>query len=238
MDFIKGAPCDFPMHLEDQAEVIDDWLQSLKCTERQRKRVLSCLGETYLRKLPGVGKSRPWPKNPVPKNYRYHFRAQISKVLGWKERTKFPEHIDALIREQLWPEHGEPDECKGGQQGSGGSTVRPSQPRNTSAGQEANFSTCRAGLTRCRERASEPVRIVTEESPAVVGTTTTKSALRCHAQGSGDSTGRTTTFGEAEHSIGKRERANSRRGSGSGSPDEGQGRKRQFTASARDRCSL
>ena len=82
MDFIKGAPCDFLMHLEDQAEVIDGWLQSLKCIKRQRKQVLNCLGETYLRKLPLVGKSRPWPKNPVAKNYRYQFRAQISKVLG------------------------------------------------------------------------------------------------------------------------------------------------------------
>lgn len=138
MDFIRRAPCTFPEHLEDEAEVIDNWLQTLECTERQRKRVLSCLGGTYLQKLPLVGKSRPWPKNPVAKNFRYHFRAQISRVLGWRERTKFPEHIDALIRERLWPEHVGTDECKGGQQGSGGSKACAPQPHNAKASQEAN----------------------------------------------------------------------------------------------------
>lgn len=81
MAFINGAPYNFPAHLEVEAEVIDEWLQSCKCTERQRKRILSCLDVQYLRRIPIVGKSRPWPKDLVNRNYRYDFRAQVSHIL-------------------------------------------------------------------------------------------------------------------------------------------------------------
>lgn len=116
MDFIRGAPCHFPTHLEDEAEVIDEWLQGCKCSERHRKRILSCLDVTYLRRLPVVGKSRPWPKSPTNRNFRYHFRAQASHVLGWTVRTAFPEHIDELIR-RVWPDNVDAVEFEVGRQG-------------------------------------------------------------------------------------------------------------------------
>jgi len=34
MDFVKRAPCCFPIHLEDEAQVIDEWLLSRKCSKR------------------------------------------------------------------------------------------------------------------------------------------------------------------------------------------------------------
>ena len=129
-------------------------MQSLKCRERQRKRVLSCLDVQYLRRLLLVGKSRPWLKDPVNKNYRYHFRAQIAHILGWREKHKFPEHIDELIREQLWPEDVITDDCEGGQQVGCGSQTRGTQRRNTTPSEKEDRRTEEENRDRGRERST------------------------------------------------------------------------------------
>ena len=113
MEFIKGSVLsDLPKHLEGAADVIDEWLLERKCTTRQRKKILSCLDTNFLQRLPVVGKSHPWPANPSNRNFRYHFRAHASRVLQWRERTPFPAHIDAFIR-QVWPENGVSNDSEG-----------------------------------------------------------------------------------------------------------------------------
>ena len=104
MDFISSAPYTFPKHRETQAQVMDKWLIGLKASEMQKKRVLSLLGETYLMSVPITWKSLPWPKFPIVRNFYYHLRAQVSKVLGYKDCTPFPPFIDNLIWNQLWPD--------------------------------------------------------------------------------------------------------------------------------------
>ncbi|KAG0595026.1 hypothetical protein M758_UG132300 [Ceratodon purpureus] len=130
---IKGNHGHIPSTWGDRAKIIDNRLQSLKCTRRQRHRVLSCLDVHYLRRLPLVGKSHAWPKDPANRNYRYHFRAQIAHILGWRERHKFPEHIDELICEQLWPDNAVTVERQGGHQIGSGSEARIAQPRHSAS---------------------------------------------------------------------------------------------------------
>lgn len=138
MEFIRGAMlCSVPQHLHEAADVIDEWLLQRKCTTRQRKKILNCLDLEYLRQLPVVGKSRPWPKTPLNRNFRYHFRAQTSRVLGWRERTTFPEHIDSLIR-QLWPDNVVPIERQGGRESSCKDEIVLAKPSHATSGQKTN----------------------------------------------------------------------------------------------------
>lgn len=139
MDSVKGATDCFPMHFRDEARVIDEWLVSQKCSPRGRRIILSALDVRSLRRLPLFGKSRPWPKDPVNRNFRYHWRAQVSRVLGWKERTPFPDHIDALIR-KIWPNDVGAHECQGGRKSSCQSQACTSQPGHTTASTQEGAS--------------------------------------------------------------------------------------------------
>ncbi|KAG0595656.1 hypothetical protein M758_UG185500 [Ceratodon purpureus] len=123
--------------------IIDQWLRILKCTARQRKRALSCLNVEHLRRLPLVGKSRPWPGNPENRNFRYHFQAQVAHIIHWKERHTFLKHIDDLLREILWPDNVIAIEVEGGREGSKGGKSGSAQPQD----QTPSEKTCEGGAS-------------------------------------------------------------------------------------------
>ena len=140
MEFIRGSLlCDLPKHLEAPTDVIDEWLLECKCTTRQRKRILSCLDTNFLQRLPVVGKSRPWPANPSNRNFRYHFRAQASRVSQWRERMPFPAHIDTLIR-QVWPENVISTDRKGARQGCCETPACRTEPKHATSGETKTAS--------------------------------------------------------------------------------------------------
>jgi len=67
------APAVFPDYLEDEAELIDNWMVEDKRSEFERVSVLNCLSEKHLRNLPLPSKSRPLSANLVAREWRYLF---------------------------------------------------------------------------------------------------------------------------------------------------------------------
>jgi hypothetical protein len=77
----RYPPCQIHDHRVEQAEVIDNWLVSIKTTERQRRRALNCLDEGHLRSLP-VCPSIPFmPKVLKAKNWHILFYSNIAHIL-------------------------------------------------------------------------------------------------------------------------------------------------------------
>lgn len=150
MDIKYEGPISFPNHLEPQAEVIDDWLASIEVSFDKRKRVLLCLNNDHLRALPRLAKARAWPRDPKPKNWRFAFYGNVSKILGWQQREKFPAVVEDAIR-KIWPDKdadavGEPSGCNIANGGSGADIANP-LPSTTTAG-VATEGVCRSAGAR------------------------------------------------------------------------------------------
>ena len=104
----------------------------------------------HLQRLPLVGKSRLWPKNPINCNFRYNWRAQASHALRWNLRTTFLDHIDDLIHE-LWPDDVPANERQGSRSGGCESQASPPQPGHTTQSEEKGA----AGRTK-KKRSAVP----------------------------------------------------------------------------------
>lgn len=87
-----------------------EWLQQDQGQgELMVAEVLRCLEEVYLLSLP-FPKGVQWPTNPGPRNFRFLFRRQVARLLGWTERrvegeaNSFSEAVNRGLRVCWWPD--------------------------------------------------------------------------------------------------------------------------------------
>ena len=115
---------------------------------------MNCLDVEFLKALLVCGKSSLWPILPEPINYRHHFHVQLSKILGWRKRTPFCDHINRLIREELWLEDANTDGDQKGKPSGCSSPICTAKPKNSLQCEGTPGEGCKETMHVVREGAS------------------------------------------------------------------------------------
>lgn len=129
----------FPDHLEDEAELLDNWMVEDKRSDFERVSVLNCLSQRHLQNLPLPSKSRQLSANPTAQEWQYLFYRHIAEVLGFTKRTDFLAVVSE-VSHWVWPEPGDviPNVIEGGEQSCGKEKIVGAVPEDPGESQASS----------------------------------------------------------------------------------------------------
>ena len=83
--------------------ILEAWLTGIQATKAQIRRLLALLDPVHLRALPEPRKNYKRAHFDSNDNLRHLWYRNAASILGWKEQTKFPDHIHQLVKTRVFP---------------------------------------------------------------------------------------------------------------------------------------